>query len=105
MRDTVQTRAGGDEAVDLRHGADGPGDVGAHDTRERHQRRLAAVAEDEVVRRRPQRCTDGLVRVLDEPQLMLGIETGLIAERPGEPEDQVVARLVGEQLRRPLEEL
>ncbi len=105
VRDTVQTCAGGDEAVDLRHGADGPGDAGAYDARERLQRRLAAVAENEVVRRSPQRRTDDRARVLDEPELVLGIEAGLVAERPGEPEDQVVARLVGEQLRRPCEEL
>ena len=78
---------------------------GAYFARERLQRRLAAVAEHEVVRRRPQRGADDRARVLDEPQLVLGIEAGLVTERPGEAEDQIVARLVGEQLRRPLEEL
>ena len=52
-RDPVETGARGDEAVDLRHGADGPGDAGACFAREHVERHVAPVAEDEVVRRRP----------------------------------------------------
>ena len=82
-----------------------PGMPAAHLARERLERRLAAVAEDEVVRRRPQRRADDRAPVLDEPQLVLGVEAGFVAQRPGEAEDQVVPRLVREQRRGALEEL
>ena len=95
----MPTRICGDEAVDLRHGSDGAGDAGAYLARERLERRLAAVAEDEVVRRRSQRGADDLARVLDEPELVARIEAGFVTQRPGEAEDQVVARLVREQVR------
>src|SRR5581483_11933479 len=62
--------------------------------------------KDEVVRRRPQSGGDGTVAVEDEPHVPLGIEIRRVADRPGDPEQEVVARLVGEEQRLgPLEEL
>jgi hypothetical protein len=101
----VRADARADEVVDLRHGTHGSGDPAARLTRERGQRRLAAAAEDKVVRRRPQRCTDDRLPVLDEPQLLLGIDRWTVPERAGEAEDQVVPRFVREDRRGALEKV
>ena len=71
--------------------------------RERVQPGRGAVAEDEVVRRRPQRDRHRLARLLDEPELVLGVQARVVADYSGEAEDEVVARLVGQQRQRPLE--
>jgi hypothetical protein len=96
-RDAVQLRAGGDEVVDLGHGADGSGDHAADLACERLECRVAAVADHEVVRRRPQCRTDHRAPVLDEPELVLGVERRIVAQGAGDAEDQVVPRLVGEE--------
>ena len=54
----MQAGALADEVIDLGHRAHGSGDLAARRARERGQCRLAAAAEDEVVRRRSQRRTD-----------------------------------------------
>jgi hypothetical protein len=100
----VQARAGGDEVVDLRDGADRSRDPAAQRPRERVERHLAPATEDEVVRRCPERCADDVGTVLDEPELVRGVEGRRVADRARKPEDQVVPRLVREQRRGPLEE-
>ena len=49
------------------------------------------------MRRRPQRGADDLTEVQDEPELVLSVELRAVTQRPCEPQDQVVACLVGEQ--------
>ena len=65
---------------------------------ERVQRlRRPRPGEDEVVGLRPQRGAGDLAVVADEPEPEVLVET--VADVAGDAEDQVVARLVGEQER------
>ena len=101
----MQAGARADEVIDLGHGADGSGDPAAQLTRERIDRRLAPAAEDEVVRRRPQRRPDDCPAILDEPQLAFEVQGRAVAQRAGEAEDQVVTRFVREDRGGALEEV
>jgi hypothetical protein len=100
----VEPHAGGDEGVDLGQRAHGTGDAAADLPRERPERLVAPAAEDQVVRRCAQRAGGRLDAVLDEPELVDGVERRVVAQCSGEAEDQVVPRLVREQRCGSLEE-
>ncbi len=66
--------------------------------RERLERALAArPGKDEVVRRRLESCCDRFALAADDPEALLGMATRGRAERSGDPEDEVVPRLVRKQ--------
>ena len=66
----------------------------------REARPRPAAGEQEVVGRRPHRCGNGLAGVVGHhPEALLTEAVGMLEQRAGDPEDQVVARLVGEQQR------
>src|SRR5689334_4986997 len=61
---------------------------------------LSRPGHHEVVWRRPECGADRLRAVLGQPEPVLGVVSRMVSQRPCDPEDQVVARLVGKQQRR-----
>ena len=61
---------------------------------------VARPGHDEVVRRRSERGADCLPAVLGQPEPVLGVVRRMVPQRSGDSEDQVVARLVGQEKRR-----
>jgi hypothetical protein len=90
---------GGREVGRLGHRADDARHLGQRVGERDERARRGRPRQHEPERGRAQRRADDCAAMLDEPELVLAIERRLVAQRPGEPEDQVVPRLVGEQQR------
>ena len=85
--------------MSLRHGRDDTGHVRQARGQRLERTGRGGLREHEAVGRGAQRRADHRAVVLDEPELVSGIELRPVAQRPCEPEDEVVPRLVGEQQR------
>jgi hypothetical protein len=81
--------------VRLRHGGDDAREI-VERGGELRQRGTVAPGQHEPVGRRPEGRRDDAASGFDRPESVVGIEARLVAQRPGEAEDQVVPRLVGE---------
>ena len=85
--------------MSLRHGRDDAGHVRQSRGQRLERAGHGGLRENEAVGRGAQCGADHRIVVFDEPELVLGIELRPVAQRPCEPEDEVVPRLVGEQQR------
>ena len=85
--------------MSLRHGGDDAGHVRQSRGQRFERAGRGGLRENEAVGRGAQCRADHRTVVLDEPELVLGIELRPVAQRPCEPEDEVVPRLVGKQQR------
>ena len=96
--DAVPRRPRVGELFDLRQRTDDPGKLVVHGLCERVEGTVVARArENQVVRRGSKRGAHRFAVLLDEPQVELGIPLRVVAKRRGEPEHEVVPRLVLEQ--------
>jgi hypothetical protein len=89
--------------LDLRCGARDSGELDARGVEALAERleddETCRSSEDEVVRGRPQRDADRATPVVDDPEAVLVVERGVVAQRSRDPEEEVVPRLVLEQER------